>query len=344
MGLSKNNTDDVLIQQAIPLLSAEAEGLIVLKEDLMNTQNNGERTRVSSSNSNEHEHSAQPALASQPLMKAQALNIDASIKVLPLTKRTLGCLWRGGVRTVGQLAGATDEELLRLKNFGLGALREVHDTLGNVTLSDSEYTNQHNYELVETHFWGRNFPSEVKHFPITILGLSVRTRRRLWTAHVKTLGDLLKLSKEDLQGIRHLGEKGISEISEGLKRLDTLTLQQLAGDLADLERIPLELLPVKRHTRNKLLEAGVHSLGTLLEIVGAPLKELPGINNQDLTEILVFLGTLDMDVLQEIALEMRHYPFTSDDLPSASVKDDDVQPIEKSVTELIDEFLSNQCC
>jgi len=49
---------------------------------------------------------------------------------LGLSVRTLNCLRRGGIYSLGELRGRSDMELLVLRNFGVVCLLEVHRILG----------------------------------------------------------------------------------------------------------------------------------------------------------------------------------------------------------------------
>ena len=52
------------------------------------------------------------------------------IEELHFSVRTYNCLKRKGIDTVEQLAFMTDEELMSIRSFGIGHLREVHEKLG----------------------------------------------------------------------------------------------------------------------------------------------------------------------------------------------------------------------
>lgn len=52
------------------------------------------------------------------------------IEELQLSVRTYHCLKRAGIDTVEQLSRMTDEELMKLRNFGIGCLNEVRAKIG----------------------------------------------------------------------------------------------------------------------------------------------------------------------------------------------------------------------
>jgi len=57
------------------------------------------------------------------------------VEQLNLSVRTMNCLRRGGIDTVGQLIGKEEKELLALRNFGQKSMRELEEHLGEMGLS-----------------------------------------------------------------------------------------------------------------------------------------------------------------------------------------------------------------
>jgi Bacterial RNA polymerase, alpha chain C terminal domain len=78
-----------------------------------------------------------PAILSQPL---EALWPGAPQD--PIATRTLNSLLRDGIRTVGALTGRTGQDLLDLRHFGHGQLREVQRVLAGAGLSLAEHPGQ----------------------------------------------------------------------------------------------------------------------------------------------------------------------------------------------------------
>ena len=52
------------------------------------------------------------------------------IEELNLSVRTYNCLKRKGINTVEQLMGMSDDDLLRIRSFGAGCLKEVREKIG----------------------------------------------------------------------------------------------------------------------------------------------------------------------------------------------------------------------
>ncbi|MFC2020526.1 DNA-directed RNA polymerase subunit alpha [Chloroflexota bacterium] len=57
------------------------------------------------------------------------------VEQLNLSVRTMNCLRRGGIATVGELAGKTEKDLMELRNYGEKSNREIKDRLEALGLS-----------------------------------------------------------------------------------------------------------------------------------------------------------------------------------------------------------------
>jgi len=60
---------------------------------------------------------------------------NMSVEQMDLSVRTLNCLRRGGIATVGELIGKEEKELLNLRNFGLKSRQEIEERLKAMGLS-----------------------------------------------------------------------------------------------------------------------------------------------------------------------------------------------------------------
>ena len=60
------------------------------------------------------------------------------VEQLNLSVRTMNCLRRGGIATVGELASKTEKDLMALRNFGLKSKQEIIDRLESLGLSLAE--------------------------------------------------------------------------------------------------------------------------------------------------------------------------------------------------------------
>ncbi|MFC1934685.1 DNA-directed RNA polymerase subunit alpha C-terminal domain-containing protein, partial [Chloroflexota bacterium] len=60
---------------------------------------------------------------------------NMSVDQLDLSVRTMNCLRRSGIATVGELIGKGAKELLKLRNFGQKSYHEIEDRLQTLELS-----------------------------------------------------------------------------------------------------------------------------------------------------------------------------------------------------------------
>jgi DNA-directed RNA polymerase subunit alpha len=55
--------------------------------------------------------------------------LDTPIEDLQLSVRSLNCLKRAGIRTLGELLTYSEDDIMKLKNFGQKSLDEIKDKL-----------------------------------------------------------------------------------------------------------------------------------------------------------------------------------------------------------------------
>ncbi|MBI2849506.1 MAG: DNA-directed RNA polymerase subunit alpha [Chloroflexi bacterium] len=73
---------------------------------------------------------------SRPAMSEELYNMP--VEQLNLSVRTMNCLRRGGIATVGDLASKTEKELMGLRNFGQKSKQEIIDRLTGLGLTLAE--------------------------------------------------------------------------------------------------------------------------------------------------------------------------------------------------------------
>lgn len=69
------------------------------------------------------------------------------IEELNFSCRTYNCLKRSHIDTVEQLLTMSDDDLMRLRYFGVGCLQEVHEKTGKPTVAGPSGDNQNIMEL-----------------------------------------------------------------------------------------------------------------------------------------------------------------------------------------------------
>ena len=230
---------------------------------------------------------------------------ESPIKSLGLSRRVYNALYRGGIRTVGQLASLKAEELLNLRNIGETSLAEIEKQL-NDYLSENPHLvyysklESSSEELQNKAEENVNFTENAP--PISSLNMSRRAYNALVRTDIRTLSQLINLSDAQLEAVKHVGPKTVKEIRIKLK--DYLTQnpyvqKQLAIEkpisqsnhlfiapevLSQVETIPLNRISIERlglstSVNNRLTQQGINTIGQLLqqvdEIVDDGTIEMP---------------------------------------------------------------------
>ena len=88
----------------------------------------------------------------EPEEKIANKKLEKRIEELDLSVRSLNCLKRAGINTVGELAQKTSEEMMRIRNLGRKSLKEVIQKLHEIGLDlrqsyESEFLDLEDNEL-----------------------------------------------------------------------------------------------------------------------------------------------------------------------------------------------------
>jgi len=78
---------------------------------------------------------AAEAAADAPRTGALNENLDKSVEELELSVRSYNCLKNANIRTIRELVGKTEAEMLKTKNFGRKSLNEIKEILASMGLS-----------------------------------------------------------------------------------------------------------------------------------------------------------------------------------------------------------------
>ncbi len=76
-----------------------------------------------------------PSRDEEEVVGPEAELLDTPIEDLQLSVRSLNCLKRAGIRTVGELLTYSEEDVMKLKNFGQKSLDEIGEKLAERNLS-----------------------------------------------------------------------------------------------------------------------------------------------------------------------------------------------------------------
>jgi len=146
--------------------------------------------------------------------------LETPISEFELSVRSRNCLAKMNIKTLGDLVQKTEQDLLSYKNFGETSLSEIKQVLASRGLRlgmKIEEVYEKGIEPATPAFYGAQ-DEEVLKIPVTKLQLSVRARRCLETLGVKTLGELIQKTEQELLEVRNFGQTSLSEIKEQLAK------------------------------------------------------------------------------------------------------------------------------
>ncbi len=162
-----------------------------------------------------------------------------------LSVRSRNCLNKMNIRNLGDLVTKTETELLAYKNFGETSLQEIKQMLAQKSLRlgmgrEEEIpvgplgapgmpaglgTELGDEGVVDEGAASRTEREKVLQKPITELELSVRSRNCMERLNIRTVGELVSRSEQDLLGVKNFGQTSLNEIKQRLGELD-LSLRQ----------------------------------------------------------------------------------------------------------------------
>ncbi|NOZ20682.1 MAG: tetratricopeptide repeat protein [Planctomycetes bacterium] len=160
--------------------------------------------------------------------------LDIPITDFELSVRSRNCLDKMRIRTLGDLTRVTEQQLLAYKNFGETSLNEIKQIMAQRGLKlgqaleegeealDVEVLDDDEEEELEQEPEGLPHPGslsaeELLARPVGDLQFSVRGRRAMEMLNVKTIGDLIEKTEEDLLSCRNFGQTSVDEVTEKLR-------------------------------------------------------------------------------------------------------------------------------
>ena len=154
---------------------------------------------------------------------AQVLNIP--VTDFELSVRSRNCLQKMGIRTLGDLARCTEQELLTSKNFGETSLVEIRDMLTSKGLDLGQFAHDKS-EPEPVYDTSDMSPDEqaLLERPIADLNLSVRARKCMVRLGLNTIGELVRRSGDDLLECKNFGVTSLNEVRDKLTKF-TLRLR-----------------------------------------------------------------------------------------------------------------------
>lgn len=170
-----------------------------------------------------------PEVVKSTIQAKQKIDLDAKeieyesslpIQKLKLPERCLNALLRAGLDTIGKVLVKSDDELLRVRNFGKMYMIQLDEELQQSLGITRCHNNSHKLEKMKTELQELISKNNQSQFlaSVDILNLSVRTSNALKRAKIHTVGELLSKSDEELLKVKNLGLLCLNEIDEKLKQ------------------------------------------------------------------------------------------------------------------------------
>lgn len=181
---------------------------------------------------------------------------------LKLSKRAYKALYRGGIRTIGELASLSDKKLWRVRGVGQTTVTEIHSCLKQ-HISEHPTPPQLSQEPTEKASAEQNRRPEpflaADPIPIDVLGLSKRAYNVLMRANIKTIQELSLLSGQEIKFLRNAGWRTSKEIQT---KLSSFFAQDARSKQASKAPDSLNKPPVKTKESEKVNPQLLHTPGT----------------------------------------------------------------------------------
>lgn len=131
-----------------------------------------------------------------------------------LSVRARNCLERMHIRTLGDLCRHTEQDLLSSKNFGETSLTEIQQVLSSKGLVLGQLAPER--RPVEQYDIESLTPDEqaLLERPVSELGLSVRARRCITNKNIATIGDLVRMTTDELLKCKNFGVTSLNEVRQ----------------------------------------------------------------------------------------------------------------------------------
>ena len=186
----------------------------------------------------------QAGLDKVPHSKANLL--ASSIYDYDFSVRTLNCLRAAEIKTVEDLIKYPRARLLKFRNFGKKALTELDEWLDEHGLAFAQYEDetqeiksekQESQELPQTEeVFAPTIDVPLLERPIDYCKFCARTYNGLIAAEIETIGDLTQMRPIDIQNLRNLGQKSVTEVEEWLKAHNLSLAENIPGKYVENRR------------------------------------------------------------------------------------------------------------
>ncbi|MBQ9874520.1 MAG: tetratricopeptide repeat protein [Thermoguttaceae bacterium] len=156
-------------------------------------------------------------VVSGPTETTKMRNLQKKISEIELSQRSRNCLAAMGVETLGDLCSHTEQDLLRMPNFGDTSLNEIKQHLATFDLKLGMQTA--GAPAAVSPVADEDVPPEMRRLlalPVGDLELSVRARKCMTRLGIKSIGELIKKTADELLSCKNFGVTSLNEINEKL--------------------------------------------------------------------------------------------------------------------------------
>ena len=146
--------------------------------------------------------------------------LKTAIADFELSVRSRNCLEKMGIKSLGDLTRISVQELLASKNFGETSLHEIQNMMTSKGLDIGMYANEarETDEPIDTSNLSEDEQALLEK-SISELNLSVRARKCMNRLGLRTIGELLRKSGDDLLECKNFGVTSLHEIQEKLGQI-----------------------------------------------------------------------------------------------------------------------------
>ena len=147
--------------------------------------------------------------------------MSVSVGEFELSQRSRNCLQKMGIRTLGDLCRCSETDLLASRNFGETSLTEIRDMLASKGLRLGQpSTEKRSFDSVSEADTLNPDEQVLLGRPIADLALSVRARKCMARLGINTVGDLVRLTGDQLLECKNFGVTSLNEVREKLTEVN----------------------------------------------------------------------------------------------------------------------------
>ena len=297
--------DDIVVN----LTEIECENIIALLERKLTLYYSKYENDIKKIHDNQMQLSQEPngSIVIAAKQDDGTTDIEIPIEDTHLSIRAKFCLLRSGYKYFKDILDMPEDVLYSIRNIGRRTAQEIQELIlnyknGNINLPDISDGTINSTDL---------------RCPLSDTNLSVRAKNVLTRAGHILVADIVELTEEELCSYRNLGYITLCEIIGFIKSVRIANGLQKATDEDATDRLTQLIRHTELGTRaqNALTQAGYHSVVDILELTEPQLRQLPGIGEGTVEEILSFVISLKMNLANEApyadqnSFELIKYPY-----------------------------------